>query len=355
MDHAVDFAVEANEQTELGDVLDVALDLRADGESLEERFPGVVMALLEAERDSPLVGIDLEDHDLDLLAGRDDLAGMDVFLGPAHFGNMDQPLDTGLELDEGAVVGNVRHPAGKPRADGIFEIDTFPRIRLELLHAEGNSLGLGVVSDDLNLNGLADGQGFARMIDAPPRDIGDVQKAVDTAEIDESTVLGDVLHHALEDLAFLEVGEQLGAGLGARFLENGAPGNDDIAAPAVHLEDLERLGRAHQRADIAHRTNVDLASGQERDGAGEVDGEAALNASEDGSGHSSVIGEGAFELGPGFLAAGTLAAENGLAVPIFHAFEVDLDAIAGLDFRFLPGRGEFLQCDSSFGLEAHID
>ena len=50
---------------------------------------------------------------------------------------------------------------------------------------------------------------------------------------------------------------------------------------AVHLEDLEGLRRAHQRADVAHRADVDLAARQERHGAAEIDGEAALDPAED--------------------------------------------------------------------------
>ncbi len=37
-----------------------------------------------------------------------------------------------------------------------------------------------------------------------------MQQAVDTAEIDEGAVIGDVLDHALQGLAFLEVGDQFG-------------------------------------------------------------------------------------------------------------------------------------------------
>ena len=58
---------------------------------------------------------------------------------------------------------------------------------------------------------LADVQRLGRMVDAPPGDVGDVQQAVDAAEIDEGAVVGDVLHHAVEDLAFLQAGDQLGA------------------------------------------------------------------------------------------------------------------------------------------------
>ncbi len=167
---------------------------------------------------------------------------------------------------------------------GYFVGDALPRIGFELLHAEADALGLRIEADDLDLHGLADRQGFARMVDAAPRDIGDVQQAIDAAEIDERTVIGDVLHHAGQDLAFLEVGDQLVAGFGAALLEHGAARDHDVAARAVHLQDLERLRRAHQRADIAHRADIHLAAGQERDGAVEVDGEAALHAAEDHAG-----------------------------------------------------------------------
>ena len=44
MDHAVDVAVEADEQAELGLVLDLALDDRADRMLLGEGFPRILQA-----------------------------------------------------------------------------------------------------------------------------------------------------------------------------------------------------------------------------------------------------------------------------------------------------------------------
>ena len=70
MHHAVDVAVEADEQAELGGVLDFALDDRADRVLLGEDLPRIALGLLEAERDPALVLVNLEDDDLDLLAGR---------------------------------------------------------------------------------------------------------------------------------------------------------------------------------------------------------------------------------------------------------------------------------------------
>ena len=77
-----------------------------------EVLPRVALGLLQAERDAPLLPVDLEHDDLDLLGGGDDLARMDVLLGPGHLRDVHQALDPRLQLHEGAVVGDVGDAAG---------------------------------------------------------------------------------------------------------------------------------------------------------------------------------------------------------------------------------------------------
>ena len=156
VNHAVHIAVEADEQAEFGLVLDFAFDGRADRELLGEGFPRVCQGLLEAERDAALVGIDLEHHDFDFLGGRDDLAGVDVLLGPAHFGDVDQAFDARLQFNERTVVGDVGDAAGELGFDRVLGFDAIPRIGLKLLHAERDTVALVVDADDLDLDGLAD-------------------------------------------------------------------------------------------------------------------------------------------------------------------------------------------------------
>ena len=79
------------------------------------------------------------------------------------------------------------------------------------------------------------------------------EQAVDAAEIDEGAVLGDVLDDAVDDLTLFEVGHELGALLGAALLEHGAARHDDVAAAAIHLEDLEGL-RRRPSAGVTSRT-----------------------------------------------------------------------------------------------------
>ena len=109
-------------------------------------------------------------------------------------------------------------------------------------------------------------------------------------------------------LALGERLDQARALLGAGLLEDGAARDDDIAAAAVHLQDLEGLRQVHQRADVADRADVDLAAGQEGDGAAEIDGEAALDAAEDHALDAVAGGVLGLELVPGGLAAGAVAA-----------------------------------------------
>src|SRR5712691_8396020 len=191
MDHAVDVAVEPEEQAEFGLVLHFALDQAAGRIFFDEHLPRIAHGLLETERDAALDRIDFQYLNLDLLGGRDDLARMNVLLGPRHFGYVDEALDAGLQLHEGAVVGDVGDAAGEAAADRELRLDALPRIGLELLHAERDAVGLMVDLDDLDLHLLADVEHLGGVIDPPPGDVGDMQETVDAAEVDERAIIGD--------------------------------------------------------------------------------------------------------------------------------------------------------------------
>src|SRR5262249_48535326 len=113
---------------------------------------------------------------------------------------------------------------------------------------------------------------------------------------------GDVLDHTVDDLTLFEVLHQLLALLGAGLFEHRAARHHDVAAAAIHLQDLERLRHVHQRADIANGTDIDLRARQERDRAVEIDGEAALDLARDDARHLLVALEGLLELAPALLA-----------------------------------------------------
>src|SRR5262249_44704294 len=137
-------------------------------------------------------------------------------------------------------------------------------IVLQLLHAQRDAVGLVVDFDDFDLHLLADVEHFGGVIDAPPRDVGDVQQSVDATEIHERPVIGDVLDHAVDHLALFEVLHQLLALLGARLFEHGAAGHHDVAAATIHFQDLEGLRLIHQWRDIADRAGIYPATRRKR-------------------------------------------------------------------------------------------
>ena len=202
---------------------------------------------------------------------------MHVLVGPVHFGDVDQAFDALLDLDERAVVGQVGDLAEQARARRVAARQADPRIFAELLHAERDAILFLVELEHLGGHFVADREHFRRMLDAAPGEVGDVQQAVDAAQVDERAVIGDVLDHALDDRAFLQRLQQLLAlGAEARF-EHGAARDDDVVALAVELDDLELERLAFERRRVLDRADVDQRAGQEGADAVDHDGEAALD------------------------------------------------------------------------------
>jgi hypothetical protein len=187
------------------------------------------------------------------------------------------------------------------------------------------------------------------VVDAPPGDVGDVQQAIDAAKVHERTVIGDVLDHAFQHLAFFEALDQIGALLGAGLFEYRAARNNDVAAALIHFQNLERLRAFHQRANIAHRADIHLAAWQEGDGAVKIDGVATFHLIEDAAFDLLIGFKGLFEADPGMLAACLLARQHGLAKRIFNALKIDFNGLANLELA-IGGHGtEFAHRDAPFG------
>ena len=116
------------------------------------------------------------------------------------------------------------------------------------------------------------------MAHAAPRHVGEVQEAVDAAEIDEGAEVGDVLDDAFAHLARLELAHEALLQLLALLFEHDAARHHDVAAALVDLDDLEVERLADEVVEIGHLAQRDLGAGQEGVDAQQVDDEAALDA-----------------------------------------------------------------------------
>src|SRR6266699_5785259 len=352
---AVDSALKPDENAEVGDRLDLALDLVALLEVHRELFPGIGKALLHAEGDAAPLLVDLEDHDLHLVAERDHFRRMHVLVGPVHLRDVHQAFDALLDLDEGAVVGEIGHLAEEARSRGIAAREAHPGILSQLLQSEGNAILLGVEFQHLRRDLVAHVEHFRRVLDAPPGEVGDVQQAVDSAQVDERAVVGDVLDDALDDGALMQVREQRLA-LGAlRGFQHRAARHDDVFPFPVKLDNLELHLLALVGQGVLDGADVHERPGQESSNSVGHNGEAAFYLAGDHAFHQRAGFERLLQVEPGREALRLVARQARLAVAVLERLDRDAGEVAGLDLDFALVVFELFQGDKGFGLEARVD
>ena len=164
-----------------------------------ELLPRIVLQLLHAQRDAAVVRVHAQDDRVDLVARLDHLRRMLHPLGPGHLGDVHQAFDALLQLDERAVVGDRENAAANLRADRVALGRIQPRVRRQLLEAQRNALLVLVELQHLHLDLVADVDQVARMRQPAPAHVGDVQQAIQAAQVDERAVVGQVLHRAGQD------------------------------------------------------------------------------------------------------------------------------------------------------------
>ncbi|MGC4033199.1 MAG: hypothetical protein QM754_15985 [Tepidisphaeraceae bacterium] len=335
----------------VGDVADLAGDDAAGRVLLGDAFPRVLLDLLHAERDFLLVLVDLEDLDLDLLALGDDFARVVDALRPGHLGDVDEAFNAGFEFAERAVRHDVDDFGVVNGADVVAFFDVFPRRSFFLLQAEGDLFLVLVDLEHLHFDFLIDLQEFARVVDAAPAHVGDVQQAVDATEVDERAEVGDVLDGALDDGTDDDLVEGLLLEFFTLLFDQLATADNDVAAFVVDLEDDGFDLAADPVADFARTADVDLA-GREEDGNADVDKEAALDLL------GGLAGDGiAFLLGlhdpfPVDDAVSLALADPHRSGIMIHVFDQDFDFLTDLDvFGFV----EFALVEQRLALAAEFD
>ena len=288
--------------------------------------PGVFLGLLHAQRDFVLLLVDPQHDDFDLVVDLDQLAGMADAPGPGHLADVDQALDALFELHEGAVAHHVDHGAADLLAHGILLFDVFPGAGDLLLQAQGDLLLLVVDVQDLHFDFLVDGHHFRGVVDAAPAHVGDVQQAVDAAEVDEGAELGDVLDHALAAMADFQLGQQLGLLLRPLRLDQRAAADDDVPPRLVDLQHQALDGAADVVADVGRAADVDLA-GRQEDVHADVHQQAALDLARDHAGDHVALVDRLHHLQPGLDLLGLALAQRDHAARVVHQAVDVLDVL----------------------------
>ncbi len=265
---------------------------------------------------------------------------------------MHQTLDTLFQLGEAAVVGEVGDASHDAGAFRITSLDGDPWVFAQLLQTQRYAVALAVELQHLDIDLVADVDDLGRMLDTLPGHIGDVQQTIHAAQVDERTVVGEVLDDTLDDLAFLQGLQQsltLGAVLG---FQHAAAGNDNVVALLVELDDLELELFAFQVRGVANRTDIDQRTRQECTDAVDVDGETALDLAVDDALDHFFSSESRFQNNPGFRALGLFTGQLGFAKAIFDRVQSNVDLVTHLDGQLALLVVELLDRDDALGLQA---
>src|SRR5438876_2896 len=324
---AIHAGLELDERAEVGQVAHLPRDPRPRAVALLDRRPRVGLDLFHAERDALRGAVDVEHDHVHLVADVHQLGGMTHAARPRHLRDVDEPLDAGLELDEGAVVGEAHHPAAGLRARRERLLHALPRVRRLLLVAERDAARLAVEVQHDHLDLVADLEDLRGMAHAPPAHVGDVQEAIDAAQVDEGAVVGDVLHGAREHHALGEHLERVLLLLLALLLEDGAAGEDDVAAAPVHLDHLRANRLPDHRGEILDGAEVHLRAGEEGLHA-HVHRHAALDDLDDPALDGQPLLVGLHDRVPHLDLVGLVLREDDQPLGVLLGLEVDLDLLA---------------------------
>ncbi len=160
---------------------------------------------------------------------------------------------------------------------------------------------------------------------AAPRHVGDVQQAVDAAEVHERAEVGDVLDLAFADLVLRQILEDRGLHPVALLFEDGAARDHDVAAALVQLDDLDRNVLAEQGVHVLDLAQRDLGAGQERLDSVEIHDHAALDLADQlALDHLPAVVR-VLDAIPDAHEVGALLGEDDQAVLVLHLLEEDVD------------------------------
>src|SRR5581483_9648568 len=194
------------------------------------------------------------------------------------FMRLDQPFNALFQFDKCAVVGHADHTTMHMGSDRVALSSIQPGIGSQLLEAEGNPLLLFIELQHFHLYVVAHVHQVTGMSQPSPGHVGDVQQAVDTAQVHESAVLGKVLDYAGQHRAFFQVLQGLGSLFVLLFFQQLFAGNYDVAALLVELDDGDFDFLPLEGVQVADWTQINLRAGQKRARAHDVDGDPALDA-----------------------------------------------------------------------------
>ncbi len=210
---------------------------------------------------------------------------------------MDQTFNAALKFDKSAEVGDAGDGAFDALALRILVRDQAPRVRRELLDAQGDLARLAVNLENLDVELVPGLHHFRRLHAARVGHVGDVQQAVHAAEIDECAEVGERADGSAKDRALFEPLKGFGFGLAGKLFENDPAIHDDVFISRIELGDAALDCRSDQRGHFGGVARAAAGGGHEGPDA-HVDTKSALDHFLYRTGDVALGGVGCFQPAP---------------------------------------------------------
>ena len=146
-----------------------------------------------------------------------------------------------------------------------------------------------------------------------PRQLGDVNQAVDPTEVNEGTKVNDGGHDTAANLTLLEGVQEVGANLRLGLLEPCAARQNNVVTVLIQLDDLGLDLTTDVRSKIANATHFNEGCGEEATQA-DIKDQAALDDLNDGTGNNAVFFLDLLDLSPCALVLCTLLGQEQAAL-----------------------------------------
>ena len=351
VDETVNAFLHLNEYAEVSEVAHLGSVLAANRILLIDLLPWIFSQLLHAERHLALVAVESEDHCLNLVTHLHELLCRVEVCAPRHFRYVDETFYTRCNLDECAVVSHHNHLTLHLVTNLEVRIKSIPWVWSQLLQAKGDALLLVVEVDDHHVELLVELNDFLRIAYAAPREVCDMDETVNTTEVDEYAVVGDVLDSTFKNLSLFELRDDLLLLLLKLCLDKSLVADNHVAELLVDLHNLELHGLANECIVVADWLHVDLRTWEECLCAEHVNNHTTLCAALHVALYNLVVLQRCVHALPRTSLTSSLVRKHQLTLLVFLILDVNLNGVAHLEIGSIT---EFATSDDTLTLVADV-
>src|SRR5579883_3417339 len=144
-----------NKSTELRRAQNLSMYHIANAMSIEEGLPNVWLKLLDSQRKTPVFRLHSQNHSPDLLAFFQDFRRMFHTFCPAQIADVDQTVNSILNLNKSPEICQVPHPSLNHGPRRISLREMLPGVLKKLLHPQGDTTVLRVDGQNDGFNFIA--------------------------------------------------------------------------------------------------------------------------------------------------------------------------------------------------------